>query len=64
MSFEVIEVMQEPKTPHLTWVNIALGLLFLLLDALLSVTSEKGECTLPQVTARHRLLPQGFLLNP
>lgn len=36
---------EAPKPAYLTWTNIGIGLLFLLLDALLSVTLQLGLST-------------------
>jgi hypothetical protein len=33
---------EAPKQAYLTWTNIGIGLLFLLLDALLSITLQLG----------------------
>lgn len=40
MSFKVVG--EVPKTAHLTWTNVGIGLLFLLLDAALSIFLELG----------------------
>jgi ABC-type iron transport system FetAB permease component len=50
--------MQEgPQPAHLTWFNIGIGLLFLVLDALLSVTLQLGLAT-SLVTAAVRCVVQ------
>lgn len=55
-----------PQAAHLTWINIGIGLLFLLLDALLSVTLQLGLST-SLLTAAARCVIQltlmGFVLQ-
>jgi len=46
-----------PKTAHLTWGNVAIGLLFLLLDASLSVFLELG-LSMSLITAAIRCIVQ------
>lgn len=46
-----------PKTAHLTWTNVGIGVLFLLLDAALSVTLELG-LSVSLITAAIRCVVQ------
>jgi ABC-type iron transport system FetAB permease component len=46
-----------PKTVHLTWTNVGIGLLFLLLDATLSVFLELG-LSMSIITAAIRCIVQ------
>jgi hypothetical protein len=52
------KVLEEvPKTAHLTWTNVGIGLLFLLLDAALSVFLELG-LSMSLITAALRCVVQ------
>lgn len=52
-----------PQAAHLTWINIGIGLLFLLLDALLSVTLQLGLSTSLLTAAARCVIQLTLMVN-